>query len=212
MGQKRKNGLRNCKRFQTVQSSRFTTCMFDFNHHRAYSAGLSCIRGEQRRFACALAMFKPFYRVSRIRLFRMRLLRFRCFHLRFFRAGLSIIRFFLLFFRLPDGLFVKVVFGIIHASVCAAHTFAHQIAALFQFFKRRPDAFHPFFTDGGQPANREIPILRQCQNHCQQALCLERQSLIPQMIIADRRVILDLLYAKYAHMKTLHSICKFKTR
>ena len=142
----------------------------------------------------------------------MRLLRFRCFHLRFFRAGLSIIRFFRLFFRLPDGLFVKVVFGIIHASVRAAHTFAHQIAALFQLFKRRSDAFHPFFTDGGQPANREIPILRQCQNHCQQSLCLERQPLIPQMIIADGRVILDFLYAKYAHIENLRSVCKFKKR
>lgn len=30
------------------------------------------------------------------------------------------------------------------------------------------------------------------------------------MIIADRRVILDLLYAKYAHIENLRSVCKFK--
>ena len=40
MGQKRKNGLRNCKRFQTVQSSRFTTCMFDFKSSQGIQCGL----------------------------------------------------------------------------------------------------------------------------------------------------------------------------
>ena len=32
------------------------------------------------------------------------------------------------------------------------------------------------------------------------------------MIIADGRVILDFLYAKYAHIENLHSVCKLKKR
>ena len=32
--------MRNCKRFQTVQSSRFTTCMFDFKSSQGIQCGL----------------------------------------------------------------------------------------------------------------------------------------------------------------------------
>ena len=80
---------------------------------------------------------------------------------------------------------------------------AVDISGLFQLIDRRADGILAFPVDMGQPGEGIVPILRQRQHLREQALGLQRQAFVPQMVIAHNCIVPRPFHAKYGHL--LHS-------
>ena len=80
-----------------------------------------------------------------------------------------------------------------------SHTGAGDIPGFLQLHHGGPDSVLALQADAGEAGQGIIPIFRETKHQGQQALCLEGDGLIPQVVIAHDGVILGAFYSKNCH-------------
>ena len=95
---------------------------------------------------------------------------------------------------LPDDVLIGTEFPSLVGSLAAL-----DVPGFLQFHHSGPNGILALSIDPSQPRQGVIPIFREAQHLGQQALGLERQALVPQVIVAHDGVIVGALYSKNCH-------------
>ena len=95
---------------------------------------------------------------------------------------------------LPDDVFVAAEFPGLVGGLAAL-----DIPGFLQFHHGGPDGVFTLQADSGEASQGIIPIFRETEHLGQQALCLEGEGLVPQVIVAHDGVILGAFHTKNCH-------------